>query len=188
MVLLSVLILTSMSFPAFVRRCTLLVFVLFVLLEGLIFLAYCVVFLFVDLRFVFTFNNVILVHIFVVINRKYDNIIKNNFTLDLEYIDFSPSSTLIKQYQVCLCNTSHVYILINLFDLCQHFFSHCYIHFFKCWHMLNDKGNVSFCHHLASVVCHPSSVNFSHQVSDAGSDEPLVSYTVISIFLNVGIC
>jgi hypothetical protein len=78
------------------------------------------------------------VHIFVVINRKYDNIIKNNFTLDLEYIDFSPSSTLIKQYQVCLCNTSHVYILINLFDLCQHFFLHCYIHFFKCWHMLNE--------------------------------------------------
>jgi hypothetical protein len=71
-----------MSFPAFVRRCTLLVFVLFVLLEGLIFLVYCVVFLFVYLRSVFsTFNNVILVHIFVVINRKYDNIIKNNFTL-----------------------------------------------------------------------------------------------------------
>ena len=75
MVLLSVLIFTSMSFPAFVRRCTLLVFVLFVLLEGLIFLVYCVVFLFVYLRFVFTFNNVIL--IFVVINRKNDNIIKN---------------------------------------------------------------------------------------------------------------
>jgi hypothetical protein len=54
--------------------------------------------------------------------------------------------------------------------------------------MLNDKGNVGFCHHLVSVVCHPSSVNFSHQVSDAGSGEPLVFYTVISIFLNVGIC
>jgi hypothetical protein len=82
MVLLSVLILTSMSFPAFVRRCTLLVFVLFVPLEGLIFLAYCVVFLFAYLRSVsFAFNNVILVHIFVVIYRKYDNIIKNNFTL-----------------------------------------------------------------------------------------------------------
>jgi hypothetical protein len=24
------------------------------------------------------------------------------------------------------------------------------------------KGNVSFCHHLASVVCCPSSINFSH--------------------------
>ena len=24
------------------------------------------------------------------------------------------------------------------------------------------RGNVSFCHHLASVVCRPSSVNFSH--------------------------
>jgi hypothetical protein len=58
--------------------------------------------------------------------------------LDLEYIDISPSSTLIKQYQLCLCNTSHVYILINLFDLCQHFFLHCYIYFVKCWHMLND--------------------------------------------------
>jgi hypothetical protein len=82
MVLLRVLILTSMSFPAFVRRCTLLVFVLFVPLEGLIFLAYCVVFLFVYLRSVSSaFNNVILVHIFVVIYRKYDNIIKNNFTL-----------------------------------------------------------------------------------------------------------
>jgi hypothetical protein len=52
MVLLSVLILTSMSFPAFVRRGALVVFVLFVL-------------------------NVIPVHIFVVIYRKYDNIIKN---------------------------------------------------------------------------------------------------------------
>jgi hypothetical protein len=76
----------------------------------------------------------------------------------LSGVRISPSSTLIKQYQLCLCNTSHVYILINLFDLCQHFFSHCYIHFFKCWHMLNDKGNVSFCHHLASVVCYPSYV------------------------------
>jgi hypothetical protein len=74
MVLLSVLILTSMSFAAFVRRGALLVFVLFVLLEGLIFLVYCVVFLFVYLRSVSSaFNNVILVHIFVVIYRKYDN-------------------------------------------------------------------------------------------------------------------
>jgi hypothetical protein len=44
MVLLSVLILTSMSFPVFVWRGTLVVFVLFVFLEGLIFLVYCVVF------------------------------------------------------------------------------------------------------------------------------------------------
>ena len=36
------------------------------------------------------------------------------------------------------------------------------------------KGNVSFCHHLAFVIRHLSSVNFSHQVSDAGSGEPLV--------------
>ena len=55
--------------------------------------------------------------------------------MDLKYIDISPSSTLIKQYQVCLFNTSHVYILINL---CQHFFLHCYIHLIKCWHMLNE--------------------------------------------------
>jgi hypothetical protein len=76
MVLLSVLILTLMSFPAFVHRGTLVVVVLFV------FLVYCVVFLFVYLRSVSSaFNNVILVHIFVVIYRKYDNIIKNNFTL-----------------------------------------------------------------------------------------------------------
>jgi hypothetical protein len=82
MVLLSVLILTSMSFPVLVRRCTLIVFVLFVLLEGLIFLVYWVVFLFVYLRSVSSaFNNVILVHICVVIYRKYDHIIKNNFTL-----------------------------------------------------------------------------------------------------------
>jgi hypothetical protein len=82
MVLLSVLILTSTSFPAFVRRCALIVVVLFVLLEGLIFLVYCVVFLFVYLCSVSSaFNNVILVHICVVIYRKYDNIIKNNFTL-----------------------------------------------------------------------------------------------------------
>ena len=65
-----------MSFPAFVHRGTLVVVVLFV------FLVYCVVFLFVYLRSVSSaFNNVILVHIFVVIYRKYDNIIKNNFTL-----------------------------------------------------------------------------------------------------------
>ena len=82
MVLLSVLILTSMSFPALGRRCTLVVFVLFVLLAGLIFLVYCVVFLFVYLRSVSSaFDNVILVHICVIIYRKYDNIIKNNFTL-----------------------------------------------------------------------------------------------------------
>jgi hypothetical protein len=74
MVLLSVLILTSMSFPAFVRRGALVVVVLFVLLL----LVYCVVFLFVYLRSVSSaFNNIIPVHIFVVIYRKYDNIIKN---------------------------------------------------------------------------------------------------------------
>ena len=71
MVLLSVLILTLVSFPAFVRRGALVVFVLFVLLGGLIFLVYrVVVFFFVYLRSVSSaFNNVILVHIFVVINR-----------------------------------------------------------------------------------------------------------------------
>jgi hypothetical protein len=44
MVLLSVLILTLMSFPAFVRRG------IFVVIVLLVFLAYCVVFLFVYLR------------------------------------------------------------------------------------------------------------------------------------------
>ena len=79
---LSVLILTSMYFPVFVRRGALVVVVLFVLLEGLIYLVYCAVFLFVYLRSVSSaFNNIILVHICVVIYRKYDNIIKNNFTL-----------------------------------------------------------------------------------------------------------
>lgn len=83
MVLLSVLILSSMSIPAFTRRCVLVVFVLFVLLGGLIFLVYCVVvFLFVCLRSVSSaFNNAILVHIFVVTYRNYVNIIKNNITL-----------------------------------------------------------------------------------------------------------
>jgi hypothetical protein len=61
-----------------------------------------------------------------------------DIVIQFKRVCISPSSTLIKQYQVCLCNTSHVYILINLFDLCQHFFLHCYIHFFKCWHMLNE--------------------------------------------------
>jgi hypothetical protein len=37
------------------------------------------------------------------------------------------------------------------------------------------KGNVSFFHHLASVVRRLSSVNVSHQVSGAGSSEPIVS-------------
>jgi hypothetical protein len=58
MVLLSVLILTSMSFPAFVRRGTLVVFVLFVLLEGLIFFVYYVVFFYLFLDIVIQFRRV----------------------------------------------------------------------------------------------------------------------------------
>ena len=34
--------------------------------------------------------------------------------------------------------TSHVYITINLFNLCQHFFLPFYIYFSKCWHRLNE--------------------------------------------------
>ena len=34
--------------------------------------------------------------------------------------------------------TSHVYITINLFNLCQHFFLPFYTYFSKCWHMLNE--------------------------------------------------
>jgi len=78
MVLLSVLILTSMSFPAFIRRGALVVFVLFVLLGGLIFLVYCVVFLFVYLRLSSAFNNVIYyLCIFLLLFTES----KNNFTL-----------------------------------------------------------------------------------------------------------
>ena len=87
MVLLSVLILTLMSFPAFVRRCALVVFELFVVVVLLVFLVYCVVFLFVYLRSVSSaFNNVLLVHIFVVIYRKNDNIIKNNLCYGYVFI------------------------------------------------------------------------------------------------------
>jgi hypothetical protein len=35
----------------------------------------------------------------------------------LEYIDISPDSIFIKQYQICLYNISHVYIIINIFNL-----------------------------------------------------------------------
>ena len=34
--------------------------------------------------------------------------------------------------------TSHVYITINLFNLCQQSFLPFYIYFFKCWHRLNE--------------------------------------------------
>ena len=34
--------------------------------------------------------------------------------------------------------TSHAYITINLFNLCQHFFLPFYTYFSKCWHRLNE--------------------------------------------------
>ena len=34
--------------------------------------------------------------------------------------------------------TSHVYITINLFNLCQHFFLPFDTYFSKCWHSLNE--------------------------------------------------
>ena len=34
--------------------------------------------------------------------------------------------------------TSHVYIAINLFNLCQQSFLPFHIYFFKCWHRLNE--------------------------------------------------
>ena len=34
--------------------------------------------------------------------------------------------------------TSHIYITINLFNLCQQSFFPFYIYFFKCWHRLNE--------------------------------------------------
>jgi hypothetical protein len=34
--------------------------------------------------------------------------------------------------------TSHAYITINLFNLCQHFFLPFYTYFLKCWHRLNE--------------------------------------------------
>jgi hypothetical protein len=36
--------------------------------------------------------------------------------------------------------TSHVYIAINLFNLCQHFFLPFYTYFSKCWHRLNEPS------------------------------------------------
>ena len=37
--------------------------------------------------------------------------------------------------------TSHVYITINLFNLCQQSFLPFYIYFLKCWHRLNEPNN-----------------------------------------------
>ena len=38
--------------------------------------------------------------------------------------------------------TSHVYITINLFNLCQQSFFPFYMYLFKCWHRLNEAiGN-----------------------------------------------
>ena len=34
--------------------------------------------------------------------------------------------------------SSHVYITINLFNLCQQSFLPFYIYFLKCWHRLNE--------------------------------------------------
>jgi len=39
--------------------------------------------------------------------------------------------------------TSHVYITINLFNLCQQSFLPFYIYFLKCWHRLNEPRKVS---------------------------------------------
>jgi len=48
----------------------------------------------------------------------------------------TPGRRRIKQYQICLYNTSHIYIIINL---CQHFFlTFLYLFLFKCWHRLNE--------------------------------------------------
>jgi hypothetical protein len=41
--------------------------------------------------------------------------------------------------------TSHVYITINLFNLCQQSYLPFNIYFFKCWHRLNEPlGGVGF--------------------------------------------
>ena len=40
--------------------------------------------------------------------------------------------------------TSHVYITINLFNLCQQSFLPFYIYFLKCWHRLNEPRYVVF--------------------------------------------
>ena len=48
--------------------------------------------------------------------------------------------------------------------------------FLRC--LIFQNLHAFFSHHLASVVRHLSSVNFSHQVSDAGSGEPLVFFSV----------
>ena len=85
----------------------------------------------------------------------------------------------------CLpCRSIQVHQQFLLLVSCCSIFSFLCIFFFV-YHCLPflahlAKGNVSFCHHLASVVCR---LNFSHQVSDAGSCEPLVLLNmVLSVF------
>jgi hypothetical protein len=53
--------------------------------------------------------------------------------------------------------TIHVYITINLFNLCQQSFLPFYIYFFKCWHRLNEpmySQNSPFrdCHRLQHYI------------------------------------
>ena len=71
--------------------------------------------------------------------------------------------------------TSHVYITINLFNLCQQSYLPFNIYFFKCWHRLNEPlGGVGFnavhcktCSMLLRVLEQPrvdnSSVEFLKQ-------------------------
>ena len=50
--------------------------------------------------------------------------------------------------------TSHVYITINLFNLCQQSFLPFYICFFKCWHRLNEpiKDTVAYLNPIQTPV------------------------------------
>jgi hypothetical protein len=54
----------------------------------------------------YTFTCIMIMYTFICFTFKINIII-----IHLEYIDISPDSTLIKQHQICLYNTSHINII-----------------------------------------------------------------------------
>jgi hypothetical protein len=54
----------------------------------------------------YTFTCIMIIYTFICFTFKINIII-----IHLEYIDISPDSTLIKQHQICLYNTSHINII-----------------------------------------------------------------------------
>jgi hypothetical protein len=45
-----------------------------------------------------------------------------------------------ESHNICGKIASHVYITINLFNLCQQSFLPFYTYFFKCWHRVNEPS------------------------------------------------